>query len=158
LEIEMTLTLTSPAFADGETIPRKYTRDGDNLFPPISWTGAPDGVESYMLILEDPDAPSGTFRHCAITNIPADASELPQAVDTAPDWPFLKFARNDFGNARYDGPEPPRGHGVHHYHFRLAALDVPNLGVPPQADIDKLWQEARKHMVEEAELMGTYAR
>ena len=120
-----------------------YQRWGQ--FPPIRWTGAPDGVRSYMLLVEDPDAPNGTFRHCAIANIPADAGELPQSVDTSPDWPSLQYARNDFGNAGYDGPEPPKGHGVHHYHFKLAALDVPRLGVPKQAGIDRLWQEARKH-------------
>lgn len=154
----MTLTLTSPAFADGERIPDKYARDGENLFPPIRWTGAPDGVQSYMLIVEDPDAPGGVFRHCAIFNIPKEANGLPQSVDTAPDWPSLKYAQNDFGNAGYDGPQPPKGHGVHHYHFRLAALDVPKLDLPPQAGVDRLWQEAKKHALAEAELVGTYER
>lgn len=154
----MTLTITSPAFADGERIPHKFARDGENLFPPLHWAGAPDGVQSYMLVVEDPDAPSGLFRHCAITNIPADANGLPQSVDTSPDWSELKYARNDFGNAGYDGPQPPRGHGTHHYHFRLAALDVPKLGVPPQVGVDRLLEEARQHTLEEADLVGTYAR
>src|SRR5690606_7446645 len=114
----MPLTLISPAFADGQPIPRKYTQDGENLFPPLRWSGAPDGTRSYALLVEDPDAPNGTFRHCAIINIPGTASELPQSVDTAPDWPSLAYARNDRGNAAYDGPAPPQGHGVHHYHFR----------------------------------------
>jgi Raf kinase inhibitor-like YbhB/YbcL family protein len=154
----MTLTLTSPAFADGDRMPVKYTRDGDNLFPPLRWTGAPDGVKSYVLLVEDPDAPNGTFRHCAIMNIPADVTELPQSVDTAPGWSSLKYARNDFGNAGYDGPEPPKGHGVHHYHFRLAALDVPTVGVPAQAGIDQIWQKARRHALQEADFVGTYDR
>ena len=154
----MTLTLTSPAFADGEKIPKKFARDGENLFPPVRWTGEPEGVKSYMLIVEDPDAPSGLFRHLVLTDIPADAHELPQSVDTAPGWNALHYAKNDFGNASYDGPQPPEGHGTHHYHFRLAALDVPNLDVPVQAGADRLWQEAGKHMLAQADLVGTYER
>ena len=154
----MTLSLSSPAFAEGQTIPVKHTRDGENLAPPLRWTGAPDKVRSFLLIVEDPDAPSGTFRHFGVANIPADTDRLPESVDTAPDAVSLKFAKNDFGNARYDGPEPPRGHGVHHYYFRLAALDVPNISLPAEAGVERLWQEARKHLIEEAELVGTYER
>lgn len=154
----MTLTLTSPAFNDGQRIPPKYTREGENLSPPLRWSGAPDGVKSYMLLVEDPDAPSGTFRHWAVLNIPPDTDRLPESVDTAPgDKPF-KYLRNDFGNAGYDGPQPPRGSGLHHYHFRLAALDVPKLGTPPQAGVEQVWNEARQHVIEEADLVGTYER
>jgi Raf kinase inhibitor-like YbhB/YbcL family protein len=153
----MTLTLISPAFADGQAMPVKYTRDGENLFPPLKWTGAPDGVRSYALVVEDPDAPNGTFRHCAIYNIPPDRTELPQSVDTGPDG-ALRFGRNDFGNETYDGPEPPRGHGVHHYHFRLAALDTPKLNLPPASGAEAIWAEARKHEIAEAEIVSTYER
>ena len=68
----MTFTLRSPAFAEGGTIPKKYTLDGDNLSPPFEWSDAPAGARSFALICEDPDAPSGTFRHWAVCNIPAD--------------------------------------------------------------------------------------
>ena len=152
------LTLTSPAFAEGERIPLKYTRDGDNLSPPLRWTGVPEGTRSFVLIMEDPDAPGGTFRHWAAYNIPPDRRSLPESVETQPEGNALRYAANDFGNERYDGPEPPRGHGVHHYHFRLAALDVPSLSVPAQAGADLLWREARKHVLETAELVGTYER
>src|SRR5690606_40675623 len=84
-EAQMTLTLSSPAFADGETIPVKHSRDGENLSPPLRWTGAPDQVRSFLLIMEDPDAPSGTFRHFGVANIPPDTDRLPQSVDTAPE-------------------------------------------------------------------------
>lgn len=153
----MPLTLTSSAFADGESIPSKYARDGENLFPPLQWSGAPDDVQSYILVVEDPDAPSGTFRHCAIYNIPADRTGLPQSVDTGPDA-ALNYGRNDFGSQGYDGPEPPVGHGIHHYHFRLAALAVPNLTVPEKAGIVTIWDEAKSHVIEQAELIGTYER
>jgi Raf kinase inhibitor-like YbhB/YbcL family protein len=154
----MTLTLSSPAFAEGDSIPLKYTRDGENLAPPLRWTGAPDAVKSFLLVVEDPDAPSGTFRHFGVANIPAESDRLAESIDTAPEAAALRFARNDFGNVGYDGPEPPRGHGVHHYHFRLAALDVPHIGLPADVGVERLWQEARKHLIEEAELVGTYER
>src|SRR5690554_3533590 len=100
----MPLTLTSPAFADGEPIPEKFTRDGENLSPALKWTGTPEGTQSFVLIVEDPDAPNGTFRHFGAYNIPADRSELAQSVDTGPDR-AISFARNDFGSQGYDGPE-----------------------------------------------------
>lgn len=154
----MTLTLTSPAFADGERIPVKHTRDGENIAPALRWTGAPEGVKSYLLVVDDPDAPNGTFNHFAVANIPADADGLPEGVDTSPEAAGLRFGDNDFGHGRYDGPEPPKGHGVHHYHFRLLALDVANLAIPGQAGVEKMEQEARKHLIAEAELIGTYER
>lgn len=153
----MPLTLTSPAFADGDTIPVKYTRDGENLSPPLKWNGAPDGTKSYAVVVEDPDAPNGTFRHFAAYDIPADRAELPQSVDTGPER-AITYARNDFGSEAYDGPEPPPGHGLHHYHFRLAALDVPTIKLPPDAGVEAVWREAQKHVIEQDEIVGTYER
>ncbi|OHV82297.1 YbhB/YbcL family Raf kinase inhibitor-like protein [Rhizobium sp. LCM 4573] len=151
----MGLTLISPAFAEDAQIPEKYTRLGRNLMPPLKWSGAPAEVKSFALVIEDPDAPSGTFRHCGVFNIPPNWSELPESADTAPGG-GPRFSRNDFGNARYDGPQPPKGHGIHHYHFRLAALDVPKLTVPDAAGIEIMWKEARKHALSEASLTGTF--
>jgi Raf kinase inhibitor-like YbhB/YbcL family protein len=153
----MPLTLTSPAFADGQTIPVKYTRDGENLSPPLKWTGVPEGTRSFIVIVEDPDAPRGMFRHWAVYNIPADRDGLAQSVDTGPDH-AMRYGRNDFGNSSYDGPEPPQGHGVHHYHFRLGALSVPNLSIPGDAGVERIWKEAEKHLIEEARLTGIYER
>ncbi|ALA18061.1 MULTISPECIES: YbhB/YbcL family Raf kinase inhibitor-like protein [Chelatococcus] len=154
----MPLTLISPAFADGERIPEKYTRDGRNLSPPLKWSGVPDGTRSFVLIVEDPDAPSGTFRHWGLYNIPADAERLPESVETGPDEARMRICSNDFGNPYYDGPEPPKGHGPHHYHFRLAALDVPSIDLPRQVGVADLWTEAKKHKLAEAELVGIYER
>ncbi|SMF73129.1 hypothetical protein SAMN02982989_4245 [Xaviernesmea oryzae] len=151
----MGMTLMSPAFAEGEAIPEKYTRLGENLMPPLKWGGIPQEAKSLALIVEDPDAPSGTFRHCGVFNIPVGWSELSESADTAPGG-GPRFSRNDFGNARYDGPQPPRGHGTHHYHFRLAALDVPKLTVPDSAGIETMWQEARRHALSETSLTGTF--
>ncbi|MCA1444216.1 YbhB/YbcL family Raf kinase inhibitor-like protein [Ensifer sp. IC4062] len=153
----MTFSLISPAFVDGQLIPRKYTRLGENLFPPLKWTGAPDGTQTFALIVEDPDAVRGVFRHCAIINIPGSWTELPQAVDTGPEH-SIKFIKNDFGNARYDGPQPPAGTGVHHYWFRLASLDAPNLSIPEDVGAEEAWKRARKHLIEETAIVGTFGQ
>ncbi len=153
----MTFSMISPAFADGQPIPRKHTRFDENLFPPLKWTGTPAGTQSFALVIEDPDAVSGVFRHCAIINIPGNWTELQQSVDTGPEH-AIKFIKNDFGNARYDGPQPPPGTGVHHYKFRLAALDVGNLSIPEEVGAAEAWKRASKHMIGEASLVGTYER
>lgn len=154
----MPLTLMSPAFPEGGAIPRRYTRDGENVSPPMKWSGVPDGAKSLVLVMEDPDAPSGTFRHWAVFDIEPDRDGLPEAEGGKPGPGAPRQARNDFGNTYYDGPQPPRGHGVHHYHFRLAALDIPCIGVAGNVDIGRLWREAQRHALEEAELVGTYER
>ncbi|MCT7377004.1 YbhB/YbcL family Raf kinase inhibitor-like protein [Chelativorans salis] len=154
----MPLNLISPAFADGERIPEKYTRDGANLSPPLKWSGAPEGTKSFVLAVEDPDAPNGTFCHWGLFNIPADQDQLPESVETGPEKARLRIAGNDFGNTHYDGPEPPKGHGTHHYHFRLAALDVPDINLPSQVGVADLWKEASKHKLDEAEIVGIYER
>lgn len=150
----MTLTLVSTAFAEGDMIPQKYARTGENLFPPLRWQGAPRDVQSFALIVEDPDAPSGTFRHCGIFDIPADWCDLPHGMEGR--GGTLHFSENDFDYARYDGPEPPRGHGLHHYHFKLAALDVPTLPVTTAAGVEAMWREARRHIISQASLTGTF--
>jgi Raf kinase inhibitor-like YbhB/YbcL family protein len=151
----MSMTLISPAFAEGERMPEKYTRLGENLMPPLKWQGTPADAKSFALIMEDPDAPSGIFRHCGVFNIPKDWNELSQSADTAPGG-APRFSRNDFGNTRYDGPQPPKGHGTHHYQFRIAALNVSNLTVPDTAGAEAMWNEARRHILSEASLTGTF--
>lgn len=151
----MSLTLISPAFAQGERIPDKHARDGENLLPPIKWNGVPEGTRSLALIVEDPDAPRGTFRHLGVFNIPPSWDGLAESADTR-NGGGPRFAVNDFGFARYDGPQPPKGHGTHHYHFKLAALNVPNLTVPASAGVEAIWKEACKHKLDEAELVGTF--
>src|SRR5437868_1084349 len=97
----MMFQLSSPAFAAGSTIPRKYSGDGENLSPPLQWSGAPRETRSFALVCEDPDAPSGTFRHWAVANIAADRTGLSEGAGAQPS--SYAFARNDFGHAAYDG-------------------------------------------------------
>jgi Raf kinase inhibitor-like YbhB/YbcL family protein len=153
----MPLKVSSPAFAEGSTIPKKYTGDGENLSPPLSWSGAPPDTRSFAMICEDPDAPSGTFRHWAVGNIPADENGLSEGVGRE-QASGGEFARNDFGHAAYDGPAPPRGHGLHHYHFVLAALDTNKLEIPPDVGADEFWRAVEPHILARAETIGTYQR
>jgi Raf kinase inhibitor-like YbhB/YbcL family protein len=157
-EIAMAFALTSPAFRNGEKIPAKYTADGQNLSPPLAWNDAPAGTRSFVLIVEDPDAPNGTFRHWGLYNIPGERSRLPEGGELGVKAEPLGHAVNDFGRRRYDGPAPPKGRGPHHYHFRLAALDVDKLPERADARVSDLWAEARRNMLAEAELVGVYER
>lgn len=150
----MPLTLISPAFADGSPIPNDYLRDGRNLSPPLKWTGAPAGVRSYLLVMDDVDAPNGTFHHWVVYNIPADRGGLPQSVDTGSES-SLRHGKNNFGSQGYDGPDPAHRSGLHHYHYRLYALDVPSLSVHAKAGAEDIVRAARSHILEQAELIGT---
>ncbi|SRR5690554_6077557 len=152
----MPLSLISSAFADGERIPRQFTRDGENALPPMQWSGIPEETRSLAMVMEDPDAPGGTFRHLMMYDIPPACTGVPADVDVYTSE--IRYADNDFGFARYDGPEPPPGRGSHRYRFRLMALDVPKLPLPHSAGAKHVLQEARKHMIAEAELIGCYER
>jgi Raf kinase inhibitor-like YbhB/YbcL family protein len=100
----------------------------------------------------------GTFRHWAAYDIPPGERRLAEGAGSRDRMPGMKMALNDFGHRRYDGPRPPSGHGVHHYHFRLAALDVPALPLPADAKAEDVWKSALLHMIAETELVGTYER
>jgi len=152
----MTLTLRSPAFRDEERIPDRYVRGADNLSPPLEWSDVPEGTRSLVLVVEDPDAPRGMFRHWAVHDIPPDCMRLDEGAGRPGSG--LKQGANDFGNPTYDGPQPPKGDAPHHYHFRLAALDTDHLDVGPQQRAEAIWEAAQDHILEESELVGTYQR
>ena len=107
----MTFSLRSSAFSKGEPIPAKYTADGENLSPPLEWSDPPAGTKSFALIVEDPDTPSGMFRHWGLYNIMGERTLLPEGVGHGPKTEKLGKAVNDFGEPRYRGPAPPKGHG-----------------------------------------------
>jgi Raf kinase inhibitor-like YbhB/YbcL family protein len=151
----MAFVLSSPAFGAGQAIPVKYTCDGENVSPPLQWSGPPAGTQSYVLIVEDPDAPSGMFRHWAVYNLASDRTGFPENAGRSE---RLNEGINDFGHARYDGPCPPPGHGTHHYHFHLAALDTPRLTLSPKAKVAEIWRAAQPHALAQADLVGTYRR
>ena len=147
-----------PVFTANARIPPQFTRDGGNVSPPVEWAGAPGGTRSFALVVEDPDAPKGTFRHWAAYDIPADSQRLTEGAGSRQQGAALQMGRNDFGNERYDGPQPPPGHGTHHYHFRLFALDVPELDVPPECGAEDILAAAEEHSIGEADIVGTFEK
>lgn len=151
----MTLSLICSDFSDGAEIPRQYTRLGQNASPPLQWSHPPEGTLSYALVVEDPDAPGGVFRHWAIYDMPATMQGL-----HAGDAERTRFpqARNDFGEVGYGGPEPPAGHGPHRYRFKLLALDVPSLEVPENPDVLAVVEAATPHVIGQAEIVGRFER
>jgi len=153
----MSITVTSSAFKEGESIPVEYTEDGEDVSPPLRWTNPPAGVKTFALICEDPDAPRGTFTHWVLFDLPADTRELKEAI---PDEPVLPDGAtqgmNDFKKAGYAGPAPPPGK-PHRYFFRLYALDH-KLALPPRAVVRELRDEMEGHILDEGHLMGTYGR
>jgi Raf kinase inhibitor-like YbhB/YbcL family protein len=151
------MRLRSSAFADGAAIPRRFTCDGEDVSPPLNWADAPAGTRSFVLLCDDPDAPAGTWHHWAAYDIPLDRAALAEG-EGAPDGGAVKEATNDFGRLGYGGPCPPRGHGPHHYHFRLLALSVASLGVGKNPSCRDVEREARKHLLSEATLIGVYQR
>jgi Raf kinase inhibitor-like YbhB/YbcL family protein len=150
------LTLTSPAFEAGGAIPRKYTCDGDDVSPPLEWSAPPQGTQSLALIMDDPDAPAGTWDHWVLYNLPAGARNLPEGV--APDAVRAdgsRHGRNNWGRFGYGGPCPPSG--THRYFFRLYALDT-TLDLAAGANKAQLLAAMAGHIVAQGELMGTYRR
>ncbi len=150
------LEISSPAFAPGAMIPVRYTCDGEDESPPLNWHGAPDGVQSFALIMDDPDAPAGTWVHWVIFNMPASATGLPAAI---PPRPTLADGSvqgvNSWRRVGYGGPCPPRGQ--HRYFFKLYALDAP-LSLGPSATKADLLRAMEGHILARAELMGVYRR
>jgi Raf kinase inhibitor-like YbhB/YbcL family protein len=149
------MKLTSTAFADGSAVPRRFTCDGENLSPPLRWSGVPDSTRSFVLLCDDPDAPGGTWHHWAAYDIASTTRELAEgaAQDSA-----LRQAVNDFRKPGYGGPCPPPGHGPHHYHFRLLALSTDHVRAQAKASCRDIEREARKSTVAEAVLVGWYER
>jgi Raf kinase inhibitor-like YbhB/YbcL family protein len=160
----MTLALHSTAFQQGQPIPAKYTEDGDDLSPPLSWDPPPDGTRQLALICDDPDAPSPEpWVHWVIYGIASDVTSLPEGISTSRqiDAPVAamqgKSSWTSGMTVGYRGPAPPRGHGVHHYHFRLYALND-ELKLTPGLTKGHLLDAMRPHVIATGELIGTYSR
>jgi Raf kinase inhibitor-like YbhB/YbcL family protein len=154
----MAMTLTSTAFADGERIPELYTCDGADISPPLAWSGAPAGTGSFAILCDDPEAPGGTWTHWAAFDIGAEATGLRESYPKGARVDDVRQAITDFGRRGYGGPCPPPGHGVHHYHFRLLALDVERLDLPDSAMFADVEAAAAAHVLDRAELIGTFSR
>ena len=152
----MKISVTSSAFKDGEMIPSKYTCDGDDISPEISWAGIPAGAKSIAMISDDPDAPRGTWVHWVIYNIPPQSMGLPGNVP--PDKMLGDGSlqgMNDSRQTGYGGPCPPGG--VHRYFFKVYALDA-KLSLGPNATKKDLEEAMKGHILADGQLMGRYKR
>ncbi|ABD00381.1 putative phosphatidylethanolamine-binding protein [Synechococcus sp. JA-3-3Ab] len=152
----MALQLTSSAFSHSESIPSRYTCDGEDLSPPLAWSGAPSETQSFALIMDDPDAPRGTFVHWVVYNLPTSVSSLPEGIRGDADLPQgAVHGQNSWGRNDYGGPCPPSG--THRYFFTLYALDR-QLSLAAGATKEALLQAMEGHLLAQAQLMGTYQR
>jgi Raf kinase inhibitor-like YbhB/YbcL family protein len=156
----MSLVLTSSAFNDRAEMPRRYTCEGENVSPPLAWSGAPEGTRSFALIVDDPDAPDPnapklTWVHWVLYNIPATASELPEAVRRGALPKGTQEGLNDWKKQGYGGPCPPIGR--HRYFHRLHALDTmfSDLHTPTKVQLEKALSG---HVLDRADLVGTYQK
>ncbi|GAB4372986.1 MAG: YbhB/YbcL family Raf kinase inhibitor-like protein [Calditrichia bacterium] len=155
-ETAMSITLTSPAFAEGGMIPAKYTCDGPDVSPPLNWENLPDGTKSIALICDDPDAPMGTWVHWVIFNIPPSEKSLPENVAKTErlDNGAIQ-GKNDFRRIGYGGPCPPGG--THRYYFKIYALRS-MLDLKPGATKKELLEAMKGLVLGEGQLMGKYKR
>lgn len=157
----MLIRVESPGFKPNEPIPRKYTGDGEDVSPEIRWSGIPKDARQLALICDDPDAPSPQpWVHWVIYQIPVGSTGL---AENTPRKEKLETpidavqGKNSWGAVGYRGPAPPQGHGVHHYHFRIYALDKP-LTLGPGKTKSELLAAMKGHILAEGELVGTYQR
>ena len=163
------MTISSPAFAEGETIPAQYTCDSFDISPPLVFANIPDGAKSLALICDDPDAPVGNWVHWVMFNIPPDMVKLPENFGTS-DWHIktidsapapIIHGMTDFGRCGYGGPCPPPGK-PHRYYFKLYALDTvlvfDDNAIDKGITKDALLDNISGHILEESSLMGRYGR
>jgi Raf kinase inhibitor-like YbhB/YbcL family protein len=145
------LKLRSPAFKHHERIPEKHTGDGEDVSPPLEWTGAPEGTQAFAVVVHDPDAPLvDGFTHWVAYGIAGDETALPEGGGD------VTAGTNSFGNTGYGGPAPPPDHGTHHYYFWVYALDD-DLDLEPGLDRRALLEQIEDHVIEQARLVGTYS-
>ncbi len=147
------LKLRSPAFGYHERIPDKHSGDGEDVSPALEWSGVPEGTKAFAIVVDDPDAPLvNGFTHWVAYGIPGDATSLPEGGGD------VVNGINSMGNAGYNGPAPPPGHGNHHYYFWIYALDDDidlNSSHPP-LDRPSLMEKIEDHVIEQARLVGTF--
>ncbi|MCC7203033.1 MAG: YbhB/YbcL family Raf kinase inhibitor-like protein [Nitrospirae bacterium] len=154
----MNFTLSTSAFIEGETIPVKYTCDGADLSPLMKWEGIPAGTKGFAIIMDDPDAPVGTFTHWVIYDIPADTHTLPEGLAKDPELSKgIKQGTTSFRRTGYGGPCPPPGR-PHRYFFTIYALDTGTTGLASKASRQDVESRIKGHITGKATVMGQYGR
>ena len=153
----MTLTVSSSAFQEGAKIPARYTCEGQDISPPLTWSKPPAGTKSLALIVDDPDAPGGVFTHWVLFNLPPQTTELAEAIPTQAELPNgARQGKTDFGRVGYGGPCPPPGR-PHHYQFTVYALDQ-TLDLKAGASKRELIRAMEGHILAQDRLTGLYQR
>lgn len=156
-EKAMSLTLSSPSFSNGGDIAKKFTCDGADISPQLSWTDPPPTTKSFALLVDDPDAPVGNWNHWALWNLPSSARGLPEGMSKEARLPDgSQQGLNDFRKTGYNGPCPPPGK-PHRYYFKLFALDA-KLDLKAGASKPELEAAIKGHILAQAELMGRFGR
>ena len=145
------IQVTAP-FSDGAAIPIRYSCDGDNVSPALTWSGVPAGTASLALVVDDPDAPGGTYVHWVLFAVPPSVTSLAEGAVAA----GARQARNSAGHSRYDGPCPPRGK-PHHYRFKVYALSE-QLSAENGADTGDVLRSIEKAAIARGQVTGTFAR
>ncbi len=151
----MGFRLFSSAFSEGGNIPDLHTCQGADVSPSLEWLDPPAGTRSFALVVDDPDAPAGTWNHWLLYDIPPGIRNLAQGYKPGT---VGVSGKNDFGKLGYGGPCPPKGHGPHRYFFRLYALDVETSGLPAGSARRDLDRALKGHVLAEAEYMGRFER
>lgn len=154
------MRIETTAFDDGERIPERFTGDGEDVSPPLSISDLPDDTGSLALVVDDPDAPAGTWVHWLIWGIPADTTSLPDGVppeEIVADLGGARQGKNDFDRLGYGGPAPPSGHGQHRYRFTAYALSE-HIDLDAGATREALDARLEPVTLETARLTGTYSR
>ncbi|MDX1621642.1 MAG: YbhB/YbcL family Raf kinase inhibitor-like protein [Nitriliruptorales bacterium] len=145
------LEITSPAFDNGGRMDSKYARDGDDISPPLEWSGVPEGTAELVIVVHDPDAPLPYgFCHGVLSGIPADVTEIPEGGGNE-----YTRGKNDFGDEGYGGPMPPEGHGPHHYYFWIYALDTETEGPLSRREFLDRYGD---NIIEQNRVIGVYER
>ena len=153
----MSFQISSTAFSNGETIPKKFTCDGPDVSPQLRWKEAPAATRSFALIMDDPDAPTGIWVHWVLYNLPANTREMPEGMEKQEQLATGALqGRNDFRKVGYGGPCPPPGK-PHRYYFKLYALDT-KLNLKAGATKPDLERAMKGHILSKTELMGRYGR
>jgi Raf kinase inhibitor-like YbhB/YbcL family protein len=158
----MSFKISSPVFENGQEISKEFTGEGSDISPPLKWSQIPEGTKEFVLICDDPDAPSTPqpFVHWLIYNISPSVTQLPKGIapQSRLDLPIrADQGVNSFGKIGYGGPMPPVGHGRHRYVFKLYALNT-ELGIAPGATKEKLLKAMNGHVLAEAQVIGIYER
>jgi Raf kinase inhibitor-like YbhB/YbcL family protein len=160
-ETPMSITIHSDAFGHNERIPTRFTEDGEDVSPPLSWSNLPPGTKELTLIVDDPDAPrKDPWVHWVIYRIPAGATHVAEGIASSDRLSAPAGAvqgANSWGTIGYRGPAPPRGHGIHHYRFTLYALNA-EVSAEPGLDKQELLAAIKGHVLAQGQLVGTYER